>query len=37
MQVHNIGVVWHFCDGAGCSFKAKTRPQVTRHTKAMHS
>jgi hypothetical protein len=31
MFVHDIGVVWHFCEGAGCPYKTKSRSDMKRH------
>ena len=34
-DVHDIGVVWHYCED--CSFIAKQRSTVTRHINRWHS
>jgi len=30
-HVHDIGVVWHFCDQPDCTYKAKEKESVKRH------
>ena len=36
MHVHNIDVVWYYCDHEGCNFRAKQRSIVTAHKSNIH-